>query len=622
MEENGPALTGTKWIYPAFGVLTLWALAAGFFVIFSFFPPYDDEGYLMMTVSQTLAGGILYDEVYTQYGPAYYIYRWILSGLFGLPITHDATRFNTLVVWALTALCSGILTFRITRSTLFAAITYVLTFVILWRTVYEPGHPQDISGLLIVMGLLLLTGNESTRRTRFILLAIVVATLCLIKINLGILFGLGLAIAISGSASFRSARILQVVLMLAAAALPFFLFRKYLELGWLRLSIGVAIGVVVAGLIAIRTKAESDEITPRHIALMAVSFLGAAAAIVGVTVAMGSSLSAIMNGVLLQHIKFGDDFYQHAPVQRFAAYVAVLSLALTIVFLLLRRRSPQIEQMISPLLQIGFGLAVAACSLVGYTFFLNQFLLISWATPFLWILLIGETAEAESTRLARLALVFTGILMTLQIFPIAGTQMAYGTFLMAVIGMVCLHDGISRFKAAGYWPAGPQIRLLPAVATTIALVCFCLYWTRENITRYYAQEPLGLPGATLLRLPGEDVELYRHLVTNLKSRCDSFVSMPGFYSLYFWTGKSSPTNLNATAWMSLLDNSQQVAVVDKIKTVQRLCAVYHPQQTRNGASNRNIEQLPLAAYIFENLRTESSLREYQFMVRKSDNIER
>jgi hypothetical protein len=258
---------------------------------------------------------------------------------------------------------------------------------------------------------------------------------------------------------------------------------------------------------------------------------------------------------------------------------------------------------------------------VGYTFFLNQFLLISWATPFLWILLIGETSEAESTRLVRLALVFTGILMTLQIFPIAGTQMAYGTFLMTVIGILCLHDGISNLKSAGYLPKSSAMGMAPAAVTVAALALFGLYWTRENVVRYYAQQPLDLPGATLVRLPAEDVDLYRFLVTNINSQCDSFVSMPGFYSLYFWTGKSSPTRLNATAWMSLLDNSQQLSVVDKIKTVPRLCAVYHPQQTRNGASNRNIKELPLAAYIFENLRTESTFREYQFMVRKTGEVE-
>jgi hypothetical protein len=92
--------------------------------------------------------------------------------------------------------------------------------------------------------------------------------------------------------------------------------------------------------------------------------------------------------------------------------------------------------------------------------------------------------------------------------------------------------------------------------------------------------------------------------------------MPGFYSLYFWTQKSSPTKLNATAWMSLLNDSQQHSIVEKIRPVPRLCAVYHPQQTLNGSRNRDLAKLPLASYIFDNLRVESTFHDYQFMVRK------
>jgi hypothetical protein len=145
MEENGRGLNRTKWQYIAFSAITLWALAAGFFLIYSYFPPYDDEGYLMITVKQTLDGGILYDEVYTQYGPVYYIYRWILSGVFMLPITHDATRLSTLVVWILTALGSGVIALRYTSSIIAGSLAYVLTFCFLSRVVSEPGHPQDIA---------------------------------------------------------------------------------------------------------------------------------------------------------------------------------------------------------------------------------------------------------------------------------------------------------------------------------------------------------------------------------------------------------------------------------------------------------------------------------------------
>jgi hypothetical protein len=92
--------------------------------------------------------------------------------------------------------------------------------------------------------------------------------------------------------------------------------------------------------------------------------------------------------------------------------------------------------------------------------------------------------------------------------------------------------------------------------------------------------------------------------------------MPGLYSFYFWTGKDSPTRLNATAWMSLLNDAQQRRVVDEVRQIPRLCAIYHPKQTANGSRNRDLARLPLSAYIFENMQIDQTLGEYQFMIRK------
>jgi hypothetical protein len=618
MEENGPGMTRRKWLYVAFASVTAWALAGGFFLIFSYFPPYDDEGYLMMTVKQMLGGGVLYDEIYTQYGPAYYIYRWLLSGLLGLPVTHDATRLGTLVVWVLTSLGSGVLAYRFTRSTLFAGAAYILTVVGLSRTVYEPGHPQDICGLIVIAGLLTLAvrGENTVSGVRLGLLAGLVAVLCLIKINLGLLFGLAVAIALLGASRFSFGRALQAVLVLAAAVLPFVLFRNYLGEGWLRLSVAVAIGVASAWAIGRGTQARAEEITLRKMFLMAGCFTATLAAILLVMVAGGSSLSAIADGVLFQHLKFGDDFYQPAPVQRFAAYWACLSLLTAAAFLWLKYRWPAIAERASTVLKIGFGIAIIGCSLAGYTYYLNHFVLISFATPFLWIFLTGGPPDAKGQVIARTSLVFTATLMTLQIFPIAGTQLAYGTFLMILIGVVSLHDGLSRVPSVHDLRFGRRVRIASTAIAAITLAGFCIYWARENAVRYYSQTPLDLPGASLVRLPAKDAELYNYLVANLNDKCDSFVTMPGFYSLYFWTRKDPPTALNATAWMSLLSDSQQAAIVEKIRPVPRLCAVYHPQQTRNGSRNRDLSEMPLSAFIFENMQTESSLDEYQFMIRK------
>jgi len=617
MEENGRGLNRTKWQYIAFSAITLWALAAGFFLIYSYFPSYDDEGYLMITVKQTLDGGILYDEVYTQYGPVYYIYRWILSGVFMLPITHDATRLSTLVVWILTALGSGVIALRYTSSIIAGSLAYVLTFCFLSRVVSEPGHPQDIAGLLVVAAIILLTGKEQrTLQIRLGAVGILLALLVLTKVNLGLFFGIAVTIALLGFSRFRGRRALQIALILIAAVLPFILFRDYLQFGWLRMSMVVAAGVISAGIISRTTDDVENAITAGGLVLMATCFVTTIAVVILIMLASGSSMSAMLDGVILQHLKFGGDFYQPAPIQRYAAYCAVIGLTVAVVYSWLKVRSPELADKASLLLKVGFGIAVIVCSIAGYGYYLNHFLLLSFAPPFVWILLIGPSPRSGANSLSRTVIAFAAVLLTLQIFPIAGTQMAYGSFLIVIIGAACAYEGISDATSLTDWTSRRRVQLTASAIACIAIMAFSLHLVRENSVRYYSQEPLDLPGARLVRLPAADVGLYRDLVANLNAKCDSFITMPGLYSFYFWTGKDSPTRLNATAWMSLLNDAQQRRVVDEVRQIPRLCAIYHPKQTANGSRNRDLARLPLSAYIFENMQIDQTLGEYQFMIRK------
>ena len=617
MEENGRRLNRTKWQYVAFSAITLWALAAGFFLIFSYFPPYDDEGYLMITVKQTLDGGILYDQVYTQYGPVYYIYRWLLSGVFGLPITHDATRLSTLAVWVLTALASGMIALRYTSSIIAGSLAYVLTFCFLSRVVGEPGHPQDIAGLMVVVTIILLSGKyPRTLQLRLGAVGILMALLVLTKVNLGLFLGIAVVIGLVGFARFPGRRAIQIALILIAATLPFILFRDYLQFGWLRMSIVVAAGVISAGITSRKTEDVENPITVRGLILMATCFVATVAVVILIMLASGTSMSAMLDGVILQHLKFGGDFYQPAPIQRYAAYCAVVGLAVAVLYAWLKDRSPELAHRASLFLKTGLGLTVVLCSIAGYGYYLNHFLLLSFAPPFVWILLTGTSARSDANELSRTVIAFAAVLLTLQIFPIAGTQMAYGGFLIVIIGVACAYEGISDASSLTDWTGRSRVQVIASAVVCVGILAFCLQLVRENSSRYYSQELLDLPGARMVRLPGPEVSLYRDLVANLNAKCDSFITMPGLYSFYFWTGKESPTRLNATAWMSLLNDSQQRQVVDEVKQIPRLCAIYHAKQTANGSRNRDLAQLPLSAYIFENMQTDQTFGEYQFMIRK------
>ncbi|MCU0880343.1 MAG: hypothetical protein MUF06_21440, partial [Pirellulaceae bacterium] len=133
--------------------LTWLAVMAGAARLFSSFAWYDDEGYVMISVRSFLEGKPLYDETYTQYGPAQFAIVGGLHWLFDLPISHDITRLKTLVVWLAAAGLSALIVGRLSQSRWGALCAGVLAFLHLERLAMEPGHPQEIC-LLAMLGVL------------------------------------------------------------------------------------------------------------------------------------------------------------------------------------------------------------------------------------------------------------------------------------------------------------------------------------------------------------------------------------------------------------------------------------------------------------------------------------
>ncbi|HEX8289449.1 MAG TPA: hypothetical protein VF556_15810 [Pyrinomonadaceae bacterium] len=616
-------------LFLSFGAVTIWALVTGYYLVFSVFAPYDDEGYLMMTVKQFTGGHILYDEVYTQYGPAYYIYKWIPHFLLNIPVTHDVTRINTLLIWVLTALIAGFFAYRLTHSTISGAAAYALTFLALFRTVYEPGHPQEFCGLLVVSGLFFLSRNTSKQNfnIRIALLGAASAFLCLTKVNIGVYLILALGIIfLTFTAKGKWQRIALIGLVFSAAALPFVMFRKHLFIGWLDLGVTYASGLIGA-LITSLIRTEKVVFVFRHYLIVVLAFTLTAFFIVLFVLLNGSSVEALTNGVILQHFKFGDNFFMAAPIQKFSIFWSLFALliALSVNFLAGKRLFP--GEIAILILKIGFGVAVITTSLLGFYKFLNSYLLLSFATPFLWLLLLKpfkkenkseDSANFSIDDLPRTALVLIALLQTLQIYPMAGTQMAYATFLMPVIGVLCLKDALGELKIAFPQHFGYAVftRIL-AFAALLILIFVGVYRTHNSREIYHSQIPLNFPGATRLRLPEKDADVYNFLVENLNSDCDNFISMPGLYSLHFWTQKEPVNTYNATAWMTLLDNRQQQSIVERLKNYRCVCAVYHPQLTQNGLREQNLQSFPLADYILDNFTTVAEFNEYRFMRQSS-----
>jgi len=78
----------------------LMAVSFGQYNLATIFQVYDDEGYVLLSLDHYLAGGHLYTEVFSQYGPFYFYFQAALFRLLGLSVNHDAGRLVTLIAFA------------------------------------------------------------------------------------------------------------------------------------------------------------------------------------------------------------------------------------------------------------------------------------------------------------------------------------------------------------------------------------------------------------------------------------------------------------------------------------------------------------------------------------------
>src|SRR4051812_18072615 len=84
------------------------AIAAGS-LLFTTFMVYDDEGYVLFSLQNFTRHGGLYEQVYSQYGPFFFLFNQVLHlGGLGLDFTNTTARVLTGFYWlATTGLCGA-----------------------------------------------------------------------------------------------------------------------------------------------------------------------------------------------------------------------------------------------------------------------------------------------------------------------------------------------------------------------------------------------------------------------------------------------------------------------------------------------------------------------------------
>jgi hypothetical protein len=545
--------------------------ALGWFMIAASFMPYDDEGYVLYSVRMFCEGHPLYSEVYSQYGPAYYLFYRGLHAVTGLVYTHDVSRLFTLGYWLGTVLVLGIITRRLGGSVPAAWFASATAFVVLVKNINESFHPG--APLAFLSALAAWAGAEFVRRENIRLMGIVVAALgaamLLTKINVGVFlfcaFGSWWLCTVFTGASAR--RIVTGGLAILIAALPLVLMRAHLDTAW-----GASFALIFAfGAFSLGAQIRHLPAPPAlpgiapHWMVVALAF---ALAVIAAMAALGTSPAELWHGVVVAPLSHPFVYSAPAPTTALAATVSALSLLLSVVVLRLPESRLRTTLILGARLLVLGGFAYAATRNDGWTNLASHALV--WGPASTVWLLLPLTSTPPPLLRARGWVAWVFVWQSLHAYPVAGSQVGWGSVL-AVVPLALGVDEIGRWLR-------PRWRWTPAlVAAGLACVSFFCFRPVVHNTRLWWDDslPLAIPGATTIHPQPEVAKALTAINTTLVEDAGIVATLPGMLSFNLWSGRPSPIVANTTHWFSLLDNARQQASIQALENDPRAILVFH-----------------------------------------------
>lgn len=596
--------------------------------MFSGFANYDDEGYMLVALKTFLKHGHLYNDVFTQYGPFYYEFWGGFFEIFGISVNHDGGRTAAMIAWIAAGLLFGLATWRMSRSLLLGLVTQTLVFDAISTVTSEPMHPGGTICLLLgTIALLATFIRRDASPMAGALLGGAVMALTLVKINVGAfaLISLALACAVSYPALLRW-RWLRPAVETLFVLVPFLLMTSKFGEGWARHYAVEVVAAALAVVFALRARAFRSR-PPEELSWLLGGLVLVAVVVCAAIVAAGTTPAGLIEGVLEQPLRQTDAFSVPLALADRTYIFDLLGLSAAIAYWYFARgaraSSTAFLSLVSGL-SIVIGLEMSL-STVGRTalFDLTIFPGYQFAfLPFIWVALIPLPGEDDpDTSFPRLLIPLLAVLQALHAFPVAGSQVAWSTFLLIPVGALCVANGV-RGLARGIG-SGRELRAAVAVgavgaATMLAVIANLeLRQPLEEARANYDDNlvSLGLPGAEDVRLSPEEVALYRQVANGIDAHCVSLLMLPGMNSFYFWSKEEPPTGFNATGWPTLFDDAHQRRVVEETREIPGLCELRNEPLAANW-SGGTIPNTPLVRYLDQGFRPIAKWGDYELLRRE------
>jgi hypothetical protein len=595
----------------AFLVLVLFGCWMAYGMISNVFRDYDDEGYMLLSLRNFSNGKLLYDQIFAQYGPFFYLMQCLVYGLLHAPLTHDGGRMVTLVYWLGAAAAGSSMVFRYSRDLVLSGIAFAAISACEKDLAAEPGHPQQI-----VILLLMVAGFVSTwvfdgrgRWPALFILGAIGAALLLTKINVGVLYMVALSSALlTFFSSDRARRLGWAAGGFLYGILPLILMRAHWGDGFRALSLLMAASLALLAFASARFPARP--ILPlQGLAVTAAGFLLAGMATAGAALGQGVSVGGLWEGAFTAALRHPGVFVAPFFLSREAKLLCVPGLILAVIWVtnagVLYRRRPYIT-----LLQVigGFG--------VPLVLLWNSSLGVACAALLFPLGLCHPMPEQQvGRRFTAFFVTHMALLQILQVYPVAGSQVGVAAAVIMAWAFILLADGMAGLPGAlpaelHLAAALSQIPLLLAIfAAPMELRAM---WREGGSVR---KVPSDLPGSSLIHMTPEQAAVYRWMTLNLPKHCDTLFSMPGMGSLNIWSGVPEPSSQFMTAWMSGFSPERQQVVVAALRSHVHPCVVYNRELVQFWSARvKTSADDPLQAYTLAELHPAVAAAGYEIRV--------
>ncbi len=556
-------------------VLAAVLLMTGYLLINTTLMPYDDEGFVLISLRNYLSGLRLYDDVFSQYGPWPYVYHQVITTLGGnAPMTHALGRALTLFHWVATALLCGLITWRLVRRQLAAALASVFAFTLTWQMTSEPTHPGSLISLLVALGGTAIVLLPETRRpaTAYAALGVLIGLLLLTKVNVGLLLAAGAGCMVLRYTPWP-ARWEKISWLGPAGllAVPWVLLGSQLHQDWV-LTFAAVFSLAAASLLWVTPPGATSVRLPARAWLAALP--AAALTVIGLAAWVclrGTSLRSLVEAVLISPLRMPSRFMIGIHWYWPALPVAGLS---TLIAAVAGRDLRRKGELGAPAFRLvagarAFALAAFLVQASRWPTYYGIFHFANYCLPLLPLFAIPLARPAdEPRRLALWGVATVALLQVLHSFPVAGSQLGWATFLCVpplLAGLWDLGAAVTlRWNDTGRRLAqGGALAVIAAAALALGL-SLQTGWDRWRTSR-----PLGLPGAESIHLDGPTRESLRLLNLNASIHADLLFSRQGMYSHNLWSGVPTPTAQNATHWFWLLSEAQQREIIARLSATPR-----------------------------------------------------